>query len=461
MIFILQSQKNKAQLVSDNFIYNKKSTTQTTTLWCCIRKSCNATARTTLEYRNNLNSFTLICAHNHENDQPKIVKKIKENEMKAKLTIPNFTPRSIINDVLRGADRETILSIGNYSLLSRNLRNQRINIINPKPYFYPTLKISKQLSLTHTNKPFYRYGPEKYQNFQIYEGIIIFFSDGLAEKLAVFNTWCIDGTFSILPRPYKQMVTIGFIRDHHVFPVVFGLLKDKKFKTYINFLKIVKILIPNLGPQIIKVDFEMAFIQALKTSFPDSYVSGCLFHLSQALIRKLQKEKLICQYNTNPIFKKFVKCLLCLSFVKKEKIVTTFNELKTNILFPRELDTIYNYFFRNYVGDSALFPIDLWHCSYLIENNIPRTNNAIEGWHFVFKSTFNNAKNSLPLLFQKLKDEEDAIRIKEVQFSVGFSFERNKKYLLIENNLIAFMTSNENVNFGVQFVFDLCDLLFY
>jgi hypothetical protein len=197
MPFILHSQKNKNQIIHDNFIYNKKTTTQTTTFWSCTRKTCPARARTTLDYIKNLNSFCLIKPHNHENDQLKVLKSMNENKMKEKLTIPNLTPRTIINESLRGADQNTILAMGNYNLLSRNLRNQRINILNPKPYFYSSIKISKLLSLTHINQDFYRYGPENFQNLEIYEGIIILFSDSLAEKLVTFNTWCVYGTFKI------------------------------------------------------------------------------------------------------------------------------------------------------------------------------------------------------------------------------------------------------------------------
>ncbi len=53
-------------------------------------------------------------------------------------------------------------------------------------------------------------------------------------------------------------------------------------------------------PQIIKTDFEAAFINALKHHFPSKIISGCQFHLGQALIRKLKDFKIFNNYKTKP-----------------------------------------------------------------------------------------------------------------------------------------------------------------
>ncbi|KAF0989048.1 hypothetical protein HZS_7888 [Henneguya salminicola] len=42
-------------------------------------------------------------------------------------------------------------------------------------------------------------------------------------------------------------------------------------------------------PKFIATDFEIALINAIKSEFTESIVSGCSFHLKQAIKRKLQK----------------------------------------------------------------------------------------------------------------------------------------------------------------------------
>ena len=62
----------------------------------------------------------------------------------------------------------------------------------------------------------------------------------------------------------------------------------------------------------------------------------------------------------------------------------------------------------------------MWNCSFHTERNIPRTNNAIEGWHNTFRNTFKTSKYSLILLIRMLKNEEDVVRIKDVRISKAF-----------------------------------------
>ena len=66
---------------------------------------------------------------------------------------------------------------------------------------------------------------------------------------------------------------------------------------------------------------------------------------------------------------------------------------------------LYEYFYNNSIQgiNKNRFPINLWSCVSLVENDIPRTNNGIEGWHNVFKRSFNEARYSFTLLIKKLK----------------------------------------------------------
>lgn len=57
--------------------------------------------------------------------------------------------------------------------------------------------------------------------------------------------------------------------------------------------------------------------------------------------------------------------------------------------------------------------------------------------------------------------EEDCARRKMYQIQCNLPVERSKKYVLLEERILEFMNSNINHNFGVQFIFDLTDLIFY
>ena len=99
-----------------------------------------------------------------------------------------------------------------------------------------------------------------------------------------------------------------------------------------------------------------------------------------------------------------------------------FNNLKTHQRFPETLKPIYDYFETMYIRGmlSTRYSIEFWNCyRVFMDNEIVRTHNAIEGWHSIFSSLFLTSKNSMIGLIAKLKDEEDAIRIKAIRMSLG------------------------------------------
>lgn len=121
-------------------------------------------------------------------------------------------------------------------------------------------------------------------------------------------------------------------------------------------------------------------------------------------------------------------------------------------------------FFFNFIGDvnhEPKYPPSFWHCRNILEINVPRTNNAIEGWHNVFNSTFHTSRFSFPLLIEKLKDEEDVIRIKKIRFDLGHKLEQDKRYIEQEETLKSYLRENEGKYYGIDFVFGMVGLIFY
>ena len=111
------------------------------------------------------------------------------------------------------------------------------------------------------------------------ENFILFYSDFFIQKLKINPTWAVDETFSIVPYPFKQLYTIYFLIDGHVFLVVLGILKNKSEQTYDKFFEILKGLNDGLLPTSIKTDFEVASINSLRKHFPNSPISCCHFTL--------------------------------------------------------------------------------------------------------------------------------------------------------------------------------------
>jgi hypothetical protein len=307
---------------------------------------------------------------------------------------------------------------------------------------------------------FFQYGPENYRGLLENDDLILFFSEDGIARLKENNIWATDGTFSCVPEPFFQLYTISYIKNHHVFPCIFGLLKNKNQDTYVFMFKTIIDLVGILTPNIIKTDFEIAAINALKLTWPAARVSGCIFHLGQALDRKIKNLGLANTYATNFLFKKFTKALIALVYVKFERVLEQFEFLKLQDNFPTAIIPLYNYFYNNFVSPSARFKSSLWHLLNINDPEIPRTNNAIEGWHNTFSNTFGLCKSSFYILVKKLKDEEDVIRMRSIQSAeLNHVFERKEKYIERETQLYNYLQSNVGNEVGVYLFLILLELL--
>jgi hypothetical protein len=99
----------------------------------------------------------------------------------------------------------------------------------------------------------------------------------MVEKLKRHSVLTMDGTFEVVPKQYHQLFTIGYIEAYHVFPVIFGFLKDKHKETYSKFFNTVKLLINLNTIEIIKAIFELSSILAIRENFPNVQILDVIY----------------------------------------------------------------------------------------------------------------------------------------------------------------------------------------
>ena len=463
---VIKSQRGCIQIVYNSFIYKKKKKQTTNKIrWICSEKNCFLSATSSNIEENYISTFyPKEGPHQHQNSDAKLLKNQIIANMKEILIKTDRPCRSVVFKALEGSGIEEISHFPNFESTYKLLRRFRNTIKNPTPHTYPILGIGDRLSKTILNEAFYRAGPDLIDDTVYNPEILIFYSDLASNNLRNNSTWCIDGTFSVVPKPYYQLVTIGYIKDNIVFPAIFSILPDKKKQTYEDLFRTIISKLGNISPIYIKTDFESAIWTTAQEFFPESLVSGCQFHLGQAIQRHISSIKLIKTYRGDKKFKLFAKCLSALSYVNPLYVIPLFNGLRVHNDFPPLLSPVYEYFRRNFIQgiDETRFPIDIWNCyhSFLTDNTI-RTNNAIEGWHSVLKSTFLGSRSSLILLLDKLRYEEDAIRIRAIKKELGHKFHRKHKYVAMEEKVIQFFNDHVICGGDVDLLIEFAKLLFY
>ncbi|XP_068227979.1 uncharacterized protein [Palaemon carinicauda] len=141
------------------------------------------------------------------------------------------------------------------------------------------------------------------------------------------------------------------------------------------------------------LDFEKAAMNSVKRHFPHSQISGCLFHFGQCMWRIIQAQGLASWYTESPKNAMLIKSLQVLAFVPLQDVSDTFEQFVSSL--EKETDNIMGdfltYFEATWIGNARrgrrrlpVFPQELWNVHERVLQNLPRTNNSIEGCHRAF-----------------------------------------------------------------------------
>ena len=152
-----------------------------------------------------------------------------------------------------------------------------------------------------------------------------------------------------------------------ILPCVYALLPNKQQATYNRLFEILKEHQNNLAPQNVMVDFELAVLNAITTSFPDSSKKGCFFHFSQAIFKKIQSLGLQVRYKDDEDFAHKVRMLAALAFVPEADVIDAFEAVSED--FPLDAQAVIDYFEDTYIGRlrpgghrrAPLFDMELWN----------------------------------------------------------------------------------------------------
>ena len=236
------------------------------------------------------------------------------------------------------------------------------------------------------------------QDFLLYdsgannERVLMFSSQNNLNTLRGCEHWFLDGTFKTAPTLFEQLYTIHGLTLGSTIPCVYALLPNKQQATYQSVFYQLLQINENLQPQSIMVDFEKAAINSLQETFPNTDLSGCFYHLSQNVYRKVQSIGLQQHYQEEEELAVMVRMIPALAFVPADDVVNAFEELSR--VLPPEVEPLADYFEDNYIGRpqrrgwrESPYPIALWNMRDRVDEELSRTNNSAEGWHRSFQAS--------------------------------------------------------------------------
>lgn len=259
--------------------------------------------------------------------------------------------------------------------------------------------------------------------------VFIFASDIGIELLQESEHWFADGTFKVCPEVFFQVYTLHAERGGSIFPCVFALLPNKTEVTYRRFYGEIFNRINHQNLQDILIDFEKAAMNAIGHLNNNVEIKGCFYHLSKNVWKKIQEYGHQQRYMEDPNFALHTRMICALAFLPPQDVIEGFEQLCDFILENHgdQLENLLEYFEDNYIGRyrrnaprrPALFPIQIWNMFHRTYDELPRTNNSVEGWHRGFQSQVASSHPIFWKFLSILQNEESLKRVEIIQNLVG------------------------------------------
>jgi hypothetical protein len=200
-----------------------------------------------------------------------------------------------------------------------------------------------------------------------------------------------------------------------------------------------KRLIPTAAPSIILTDFETAAMSAFASAYPAARVTGCYFHLCQAIVRKLHEIGMKADYEQNDEVRAMVRCLPALAHVPVDSVEAAFEVLADAMPQGEQMNVLVSYFEHTFVRGRrkagraetygpALFATEKWNQFESAGSGIARTTNIVEGWHHGLQSLFLCSHPSLWVCIEGLHKDCKKQKATYLQGVTGVQQAKAKKY---------------------------------
>jgi MULE transposase domain len=243
-----------------------------------------------------------------------------------------------------------------------------------------------------------------------------------------------DGTFKSCPSIFQQIYTIHVKIQDQFIPVAMALLPDKAEATY---RRLFHELIATatgfqliLAPATIHTDFERAAMNAIQAEF-GIYATGCVFHYTQNIYRKVQALGLSVAYNTDnpPGTRQWIRRIMALPLVPSARVAATFVAIQHNAPNLQGTQEMHQYVSDTYVGANAVFDVSTWN----VFNTSDRTTNICEGFHSALNKAMGKSHPSIYKLIDFWKTQDDCNERIIAQLNLGApAHQRKKKYVRVD-----------------------------
>jgi hypothetical protein len=440
---VILSERDKPMVRRGGYLYGYTKDGLQKKNWRCdhyYKTKCSARIHTSEDSKNPI-LLAEFGEHNHEPDPLRCDVKVVLKKIQQVACTSKESTSKIVSSEVQGVLNATQGQLPLIENLKRNVRRARVRSTGERflinPLSREDINLPHEFTMTDNDKLFLMYDSGRHA-----DRILMFTTTENLEFLKNSSMWFVDGTFKVAPVLFTQLFVVHGMRGKTVFPLVYVLTPRKDTATYSRIFKELLKLESGLAPEVIMSDFELASLNAFKDVFPAAEQKGCFFHFAQAFHRQIQQHSEIFQlYNENADFRLQLRFLVALAFIPPDDVIVTFGlilETEFFMLHEEKLTPLVKYFETTWLGcmnrreDGRIpprFPIELWNCYYSVLEDLPKTNNACEGFHNGFAILLGASHPTIYKLITGLKQQQTLTELKMNQFLALKEQAPDKKYV--------------------------------
>ncbi|XP_052129231.1 uncharacterized protein LOC127750786 [Frankliniella occidentalis] len=267
----------------------------------------------------------------------------------------------------------------------------------------------------------------------------IIISSNFREALVEATDIHLDGHFKMVPGipGTYQLLTIMAVSYDIVVPAVSILMTRKTQEAYTMVLRKVAEAIPGFSPTYVMCDYERALFQAVADVFVEAIISGCLFHIDQAMCRwTATTGGLLVYLRETPMAGLLVRMCMALPLLRPDRIQGAFDDVCRFSRGARD-QNLFNTMeaFLDYIQNTWIDGIGPEHIS--VYRRRRRTNNDQESYHKTLVDTLGTPHGNAWAWMDKFRHHEQRQRRRLLQASVGNNPGRaqRKQYALLNKRI--------------------------
>ena len=430
MMEFVKSDKGKDKVIFEGYVYVKqKNLANDVVSFECEKRRNKAECKAKIKIRGEV-LVGWFNEHSHGPDPAwqEVLKAVQRMKRQAEET--EEAPQQIITQSVSTITDDAKAKLPTVHHLRRNVRRHRQAVNNPLPVPLNVDEVVIQIvTVTDDSQDFLLFDTGSDNNNRM----LIFGTHDNIRLLETTAHWFLDGSFKTAPVLFFQLYTVHALVNERTIPCVYALLQNKTQATYIELFEKLTTLNVSLKPVSIMIDFELAVINSLERVFLDSEIKGCFFHLSQNIYRKIQENGLQQRYQEDSDFTLKLRMIPALAVVPIDEVVGAFEELSK--ILPPESRTVADYFEDSYIGRpkrsgrrKPAYAIEMWNMHRRSEDELPKTNNSVEGWHRSFQCNIRSCHPTIWKFIGFIQREQALQKVHCTQLLAGYPSQppRNK-----------------------------------